>query len=75
MPSLARKVIIYAAVDGLILHPLLSKKEQRVSPSVKIRYGDNTILPASRDLGVDATKQAACFEAFGVVGMWRTMQV
>ncbi|EFX01383.1 phosphoinositide phosphatase [Grosmannia clavigera kw1407] len=69
MPTLARKVIIYAAVDGLILQPLLSKKEQRASPPVKVRYSDNAILPASRDLCVDTSKQATSFEAFGIIGL------
>ncbi|KAL8943160.1 MAG: hypothetical protein Q9211_001089 [Gyalolechia sp. 1 TL-2023] len=37
MPSLVRKLIIYAAVDGLILQPL-DQRTQRADPNLHIRY-------------------------------------
>lgn len=69
MPSLARKVLIAAAVDGLIIQPLAVKKEQRPSPPVKIRYGDSSIAFVSRDALPDTDKPNSSFEAFGIVGM------
>ncbi|ROV95663.1 hypothetical protein VMCG_07614 [Cytospora schulzeri] len=69
MPSLARKVLIAAAVDGLIIQPLAVKKEQRPSPPVRIRYGDAAISFVSRDALPDIDKPNSSFEAFGVVGL------
>ncbi|CAK7205043.1 hypothetical protein SEUCBS139899_007807 [Sporothrix eucalyptigena] len=69
MPSLARKVLICAAVDGLILHPLSHKKDQRPAPSVKIRYGDAALSTISRDPAAEAAKPSPSFEAFGIVGL------
>lgn len=69
MPSsLARKVLIAAAVDGLIIQPLANKKEQKPSPPVKIRYGDATISFVSRDALPDLSVPNSSFEAFGIVG-------
>lgn len=69
MPGLARKVLICAAVDGLILHPLPTKKDQRPAPSVKIRYGDAALSSTTRDHVAEATKPVSSFEAFGIVGL------
>ncbi|KAL2016624.1 hypothetical protein VTK56DRAFT_3242 [Thermocarpiscus australiensis] len=76
MPGLARKVIICAAVDGLVLHPLNSKRDnqqqQRSSlPLVKIKYGDALITTISRDAAPDLLSQKpnSSFEAFGIVGL------
>ncbi|KAK3684744.1 SacI homology domain-containing protein [Podospora appendiculata] len=70
MPGLARKVVICAAVDGLILQPLASKKDQRSSPLVKIKYGDASISSMSRDSAPDISKSNnSSFEAFGIVGL------
>lgn len=74
MPGLARKVLVCAAVDGLLLHPLSHKKDQRPAPSVKIRYGDAALSTASRDLAAEAAQPCPGFEAFGIVGeqaQWR----
>ncbi|KAL1878266.1 hypothetical protein Daus18300_002184 [Diaporthe australafricana] len=69
MPSLARKVIIAAAVDGLLIQPLATKKEHKPSPPVRIRYGDAAISFVSRDGLPDLSKPNSSFEAFGVVGL------
>lgn len=68
MPSLARKVIICAAVDGLVLQPLSSKRDQRTASPVKIRYGGVSISSISQDLVPDTSKPNSSFEAFGIVG-------
>lgn len=81
MPGLARKVVICAAVDGLVLHPLNNKKDQSqpprsssrsaVSSPVRIKYGDAAVSTISRDAAPDlsALPQGKSFEAFGIVGM------
>lgn len=71
MPSLARKVLIAAAVDGLVIQPLALKKEQRPSPPVRIRYGDAAIAFIPRDALPDTDKPNSSFEAFGIIGMSR----
>jgi hypothetical protein len=69
MPGLARKILICAAVDGLVLHPITSKKDQRPSPPVKLKYGDASISPSARDALPDTSKANSSFEAFGIVGL------
>jgi hypothetical protein len=69
MPGLARKLLICAALDGLVLQPL-APKGQRPAASAKIAYNDddNSIkLVVSH--GADGEgEDGKFFEAFGVVG-------
>ena len=65
-PSLARKVLIYAAVDGLVLQPL-GQRGQRPVFATKITYKDNNIGPALKH-GGEVEEPGKGFEAFGVVG-------
>ncbi|KAM7185409.1 SacI homology domain containing protein [Naviculisporaceae sp. PSN 640] len=73
MPGLARKVVICAAVDGLVLQPLQSKRDSR-SPShlVRIKYGEASVSAVgSRDnvAAPDSSKPNSSFEAFGIIGL------
>ncbi|GFP52693.1 phosphatidylinositide phosphatase SAC2 [Trichoderma asperellum] len=68
MPGLARKVLIFAAVDGLIIQPL-SSKGQKPFQSARIKYGDASISSAARDQVPDSAKSDSWFEALGVVGL------
>ncbi|PBP19859.1 SacI domain protein [Diplocarpon rosae] len=61
MSGLARKILIFAAVDGLIL-------EQRGKPSTKITYQDSKILQIPKDVGHDEGTGKS-FEAYGLVGL------
>jgi len=66
MPGIVRKILIFAAVDGLVLQPL-TQRGQRPAPATKIAYKDNSISSALKDGGgPDGT--AKSFEAFGIVG-------
>lgn len=69
MPGLVRKLLIFAAVDGLVLQPA-TQKGQRPAPATKIAYKDKHIGPVLHD-----TQQLEGFtngfEAFGIVGMSR----
>ncbi|KAK3491381.1 SacI homology domain-containing protein [Neurospora crassa] len=70
MPGLARKVLICAAVDGLVLQPLHSKKDpQRNSPLIKIKYGTASVSQTSRDSVPELSSPDSFFEAFGIVGI------
>jgi hypothetical protein len=67
MPGLYRKILIFAAIDGIIIQPL-EQKGQR-SGLVKIAYKDKSIASVK-----DAEGSGKGFEAFGVVGMRSTFQ-
>ncbi|KAK4242525.1 SacI homology domain-containing protein [Achaetomium macrosporum] len=74
MPGLARKVIICAAVDGLVLHPLNSRKDQQGCASplapIRIKYGDASISTVARDASLSSSQSPnSSFEAFGIVGL------
>lgn len=63
MTGIARKLLIYATVDGLVIQPLAQKQRPSSSP-VKISYSDHTIFTAVKD--DDAVSPR--FEAFGIIG-------
>lgn len=66
MPGLVRKILIFAAVDGLVLQPL-AQRGQRPVPATKIGYKNNHITPVLNADG-DKGENGKSFEAFGVVG-------
>ncbi|CAM1500962.1 Fc.00g101240.m01.CDS01 [Cosmosporella sp. VM-42] len=68
MPGIARKVIICAAIDGLIIQPLSSKGQRPFQP-VRVKYGDATISSVTREQVPDTSKPDSSFEAFGVIGL------
>lgn len=68
MPGLVRKVLIFAAVDGLVLQPL-AQRGQRPAPAANIAYKDNSIGPVLKDEG-EGESPGKGFEAFGIVGMY-----
>lgn len=65
MPGLVRKLLIFAAVDGLVLQPVAQKGQR--APAAKIAYNDNNIGPALKQ-NVEGENGAKSFEAFGIVG-------
>ncbi|KAI1495042.1 SacI homology domain-containing protein [Biscogniauxia mediterranea] len=69
MPSLARKLLVCAAVDGLVIQPLVTKGHRSPS-SVKIKYDDATVSTIPRDHSPDTSKPNSCFEAFGIIGLF-----
>lgn len=66
MPGIIRKLIIFAAVDGLVLQPL-AQRGQRPAPATKIVYKDRSIIP-HLNVGDDDASVVNSFESFGVVG-------
>ncbi|KAH7326193.1 SacI homology domain-containing protein [Stachybotrys elegans] len=67
MPGLARKIIVCAAIDGLIIQPLSSKGQKPHLP-IRVKYGDASISNVAR-AQVPDLKPEASFEAFGVIGL------
>ncbi|KAF4967136.1 hypothetical protein FSARC_5256 [Fusarium sarcochroum] len=68
MPAIARKLLICAAIDGLVIQPL-STKGQRPFQPVRVKYGDATISHVPREHVPDDSKSDSSFEAFGVIGL------
>lgn len=67
MPGLVRKLLIFAAVDGLILQPLNTKGQKGVgSGAVKVGYKGAGIGSVAT---VEEKERGTGFEAFGIVGM------
>ncbi|CAG8957951.1 hypothetical protein HYFRA_00000293 [Hymenoscyphus fraxineus] len=66
MPGIVRKILIFAALDGLVLQPL-SHKGQRPAPATKIAYNEANIGPALKQR--EGEDEGRCFEAFGIVGL------
>ncbi|PHH65567.1 hypothetical protein CDD81_2002 [Ophiocordyceps australis] len=68
MPGLARKIIVCAAIDGLIIQPLSSRGQRPLQP-VRVRYTDSSISAVPRDQIPDTSPPDSSFEAFGIVGL------
>lgn len=64
MPGLARKLLVFAAVDGLVIQPLTGKGQR----ATKIKYGDAAVAQGPRDLTPDTSRPNSSFEAFGIIG-------
>ncbi|KAF4978738.1 hypothetical protein FZEAL_4931 [Fusarium zealandicum] len=68
MPGIARKILICAAIDGLIIQPLSSKGQRPFQPA-RIKYGDAAVSAVPREHVPDASTPDSSFEAFGVIGL------
>ena len=65
--AIARKVVVSANEEGLVLQPAGSKGQR--SQPLLVRYGgDASIFPVPRDSVVDSPAPASSIEAFGVIG-------
>lgn len=67
MTGLARKIIICAAIDGLVIQPLSSKGQRPFQP-LKLSYSDASVSVIPKDQVPDTSAEGSSFEAFGVVG-------
>ncbi|KAH8599325.1 SacI homology domain-containing protein [Bisporella sp. PMI_857] len=67
MPSIVRKLLVFAVIDGIVLQPL-AQRGQRPPPATKIAYKNNAITQLPTD-GQDLRGSGKTFEAFGIVGL------
>lgn len=67
MSGLARKLVICAAIEGLVIQPLTTKGQRPANP-IRIRYSDAAISAITRDQLPDISQEGSSFEAFGVIG-------
>lgn len=74
MPGLLRKLVIVAAVDGLILHgqgvngPRPNNGSNNEASSIRIDYETNKITPLSVST-TEALEGRDAIEVYGLVGM------
>ncbi|KAK2609269.1 hypothetical protein QQS21_002204 [Conoideocrella luteorostrata] len=68
MPVIARKILVCAAIDGLIIQPLPTKGQRPFQP-VRVRYEDSSISAVPRDQIPASSDSESSFEAFGVIGL------
>lgn len=68
MPGTVRRVLIFAAVDGLILQPAPPRNHKPTTEqAIKVEYRTNAISPLLKDRR-DADTAPTTFDAHGIVG-------
>ena len=72
MPSIVRKLLIFAAVDGLILQPAPPRSHKPATEqAIKVDYnGGSSIAPLLKDRRDEEHKPEG-LEVFGIIGMFR----
>lgn len=69
MPGLMRKLLIFAAVDGLILQPAPPRNHKPATDqAIKIAYNNASIGPLMKNRRHEDTAKGA-LEAHGIVGI------
>ena len=68
MPTIVRKLAVFAAEDGLVVKPLHPRPQSQ--RSLKINYGSHAVSSVT---DVD-DKDAASFECHGIVGTCSMLQ-
>ena len=66
MPGLVRKLVVFAAVDGLILQPS-TQRNQKATPGLQVKYNTHEIAAAS-PASQARDESSASFDAHGIVG-------
>ena len=70
MPSIVRKLVIVAALDGLLLQPVTQRSQKQI-PAIQIEYATNVIKSSSQ--ANDGNKTAASLDSHGIVGTISTL--
>ncbi|KAL1304321.1 hypothetical protein AAFC00_000723 [Neodothiora populina] len=70
MPNLVRKLLIFAAAEGLLLQPVTRGNQSPSPQSVKIDYRSNVVSPSLRHDFTDVSNGEG-LEAHGIVGVLR----
>ena len=67
MPGIIRKLLIFAAADGLVLQPISPhRSQQRPLTPIKIEYGSHRVRPLLDEDGFRRGEHA--IESHGVIG-------
>lgn len=67
--GLARKLVVVAAVEGLVLQPLVQRNQRAINP-VQIDYKSHTVRPLLRDVqGSTGQNRDGTLEVHGVIGL------
>lgn len=66
MPGVIRKLLVFAAVDGLILQPV-AQRNQRTEAAVKIDYNTHSVVPQLQDPSAEHSAPVS-FESHGIIG-------
>jgi len=66
MPGIVHKLVVIAAVEGLVLQPS-ALRNQRPAPSIQISYKTNRIV-ALDESQLESGRNSPSFEAHGIVG-------
>jgi hypothetical protein len=66
MPGLVHKLVVIAAVEGLVLQPS-ALRNQRPAPSIQISYKTNRIV-ALDESQLESGRDFPTLEAHGIVG-------
>ena len=70
MPGIVRRVLIFAAVDGLILQPAPPRNHKAATEqAIKVEYRTNAVSPLLKDRR-DADAALTALDAHGIVGMY-----
>ena len=67
MPGLVHKLVVFAAVDGLILQPL-GHRNEGLPPPILIEYKTRR-LTSLKPLAIEEREKGSSFEAHGIVGI------
>lgn len=66
MPGLVRKLLVIAALDGLVLQPL-GQRNQPTGKAVRIDYKSHNISSLQEPFR-NGERPTAFFEAYGIIG-------
>lgn len=70
MPGIVRRMLVLAAIDGLILQPVSPRNQKPATEqAIKVSYKTNAVHSLHHDRREDA-RPPLSVEAHGVVGTW-----
>lgn len=73
MPGLARKLLVFAAVDGLFVQAAGQRVAEDRNTGVRIAYGGSNTITTAREQ--NETLEGASLEAHGIVGASRRLRL
>lgn len=68
MPGIIRKLVIFAAVDGLVLQPWTQRTQPTSLPSLEINYKTRRVTRTLHAENLEHVDSAQKLEAHGLIG-------